>query len=81
MQIPTRVTFFFLAGAMMAPLALYISVRHNALPKPFTVHFPGGWFFILVLVPSVWKFDYSIRREKSGRSTQLDAKDRPAAFR
>lgn len=45
-----RGDLFLLATAMIAPLALYISVRHNAVPKLFTIHFPGGWFFIVVLV-------------------------------
>ncbi len=45
-----RGDLFLLATAMIAPLALYISVRRDVLPKPFTVYFPGGWFFILVLV-------------------------------
>jgi hypothetical protein len=45
-----RGDLFLLATAMIAPLALYISVRHAALPKPFTIYFPGGWFFIVVLI-------------------------------
>jgi len=40
-----RGDLFLLAGAMMAPLALYISVRRDALPKPLTIYFPGGWLF------------------------------------
>lgn len=45
-----RGDLFLLATAMIAPLALYISVRRDELPKPFTIYFPGGWFFIVVLV-------------------------------
>jgi hypothetical protein len=45
-----RGDLYLLATAMLAPLALYISVRQNALPKPLTIYFPGGWFFILLLV-------------------------------
>jgi hypothetical protein len=45
-----RGDLFLLATAMMAPLTLYISVRRGALPKPLTFYFPGGWFFMVVLV-------------------------------
>jgi hypothetical protein len=45
-----RGDLFLLATAMIAPLTLYISVRRDSLPKPFTFYFPGGWFFIIALV-------------------------------
>jgi hypothetical protein len=45
-----RGDLFLLATAMMAPLALHISIRRDGVPKPFTIYFPGGWFFILVFV-------------------------------
>ena len=45
-----RGDLFLLSTAMIAPLALYISVRRDVLPKPFTVYFPGGWFFIVALI-------------------------------
>jgi hypothetical protein len=41
---------FLLAIAAIAPLMLYLSVRTGTLSKPLTVHFPGGWFFILSLI-------------------------------
>ena len=41
---------FLLATAAMAPLMLYISIRPGTLPKPLTIHFPGGWLFIIILV-------------------------------
>ncbi len=45
-----RGDLFLLSTATIAPLALYISVRPDSLPKPFSIHFPGGWFFILLLI-------------------------------
>lgn len=45
-----RGDLYLLSTAAIAPLALYISVRQNALPKPFTIHFPGGWLFIVLLL-------------------------------
>jgi hypothetical protein len=41
---------FLLATAAIAPLTLYLSVRPGTLPKPLTIQFPGGWFFILSLI-------------------------------
>jgi hypothetical protein len=45
-----RGDLFLLASAAIAPLTLYLSVRKNDLPKPLTLHFPGGWFFIVFLI-------------------------------
>jgi hypothetical protein len=44
-----RGDLYLLATAMLAPLTLYISLRRGNLPRPFTIHFPGGWAFILSL--------------------------------
>lgn len=45
-----RGDLFLLATAVIAPLTLYLSVRREDLPKPLTLHFPGGWFFIVALI-------------------------------
>jgi Ca2+/Na+ antiporter len=59
-----RGDLFLLAAAAIAPLTLYLSVRRNDLPKPLTVHFPGGWFFIvsLVLVFGICTALFAIKR-------------------
>jgi hypothetical protein len=59
-----RGDLFLLAAAAIAPLTLYLSVRRNDLPKPLTVHFPGGWFFIasLLFVFGVCTILFAIKR-------------------
>lgn len=45
-----RGDLFLLSTAAIAPLTLYLSVRPGSLPRPLTVQFPGGAFFVLCLV-------------------------------
>lgn len=43
-----RGDLFILATAVIAPIILYVTVERGNLPSPFTIHFPGGWFFMLL---------------------------------
>ena len=45
-----RGDLFLLAIAAIAPLVLYITVQRGQLPRPLTVHFPAGAFFVLCLI-------------------------------
>jgi hypothetical protein len=45
-----RGDLFLLAIAAVAPLVLYITLKKGQLPRPLTIYFPGGAFFVLCLV-------------------------------
>jgi hypothetical protein len=68
-----RGDLYLLATAMLAPLALYISLRRGNLPRPFTIHFPGGWAFILLLALlfGVSVFLFAVKRIADLPSTAL----------
>ena len=68
-----RGDLFLLAAAAIAPLTLYLSVRRSDLPKPLTIHFPGGWFFIvsLVLVFGICTALFAIKRVADLPNTSL----------
>jgi hypothetical protein len=45
-----RGDLFILATAVVAPVALYITTERGKLPKPFSIHFPAGWAFIIAIL-------------------------------
>jgi hypothetical protein len=46
----SRGDLFLLSTAAISPIVLYVTVRRGNLPRPFTLHFPGGWFYIICVL-------------------------------
>lgn len=43
----SRGDLFLLATGVIAPIILYITIKNNNSPRKMTVHFPGGWFYVI----------------------------------
>jgi len=71
-----RGDLFLLAIAAVAPLVLYITVKRGQLPRPLTIHFPGGAFFVLCLIVifggSTILFSIKRAAELHGSSVKID---------
>jgi hypothetical protein len=71
-----RGDLFLLAIAAVAPLVLYITVKRGRLPRPLTIHFPGGAFFVLCLLiifgGSTILFSIKRAAELSGSTIKID---------
>jgi hypothetical protein len=45
-----RGDLFLAATTVAAPIALYITIRRRDIPKPMSVHFPGGFLYFVLLL-------------------------------
>lgn len=59
-----RGDLFILATAIVAPSMLYITIEKGRLPKPFSIHFPAGTFFMLatLLIFAASAILFSVKR-------------------
>ena len=63
-----RGDLFILATAIIAPVTLYITVEKGDLPRPLTIHFPGGWLYmsILIVLFGISSLLFAIKRMADG---------------